>query len=105
MLDAAQQSCAASGFASRMPDCGFQITDGTRRPACFHLPSEIITLQANMQHFSASRRLLSLTLMTLLVGGAATLSAQDAPRHQLYHADLPTGTIGQLQMLKKGRRA
>lgn len=58
-----------------------------------------------MQHFSSSRRLFSLGLIALLVGSAATLRAQEPPRHQLYHADLPTGTIGQLQMMKKGRRA
>jgi hypothetical protein len=51
-----------------------------------------------------SRRGLGLLLAALLLGGAAPAEAQEPPKHQLYSADLPTGVIGQMQLLKKGRR-
>lgn len=54
------------------------------------------------------RRWLAAALATIaglaLWDNTAQAQSTRAPKHELYHSDLPTGTIGQLQLLKKGRR-
>lgn len=44
-------------------------------------------------------------IVGLPLGASAALAQESrVPTHQLYHSDLPTGTIGRLQLMKKGRR-
>lgn len=62
-----------------------------------------------MASLFASRRLLVAALAALgglsACGMPAAAQQAGAPTHPLYHADMPAGMVGQLQMLKKGRRA
>jgi hypothetical protein len=53
---------------------------------------------------SAPTRLLLFALAVVCVANTSLAQEARRPVHNLYQSDLPTGVIGQMQLLKKGRR-